>query len=54
MKMTCLDTLSTGQSCYLQETGAVSMSASVAPSMKEVKDQTLDEEMKHTEVCHVY
>ena len=30
------------------------MSASVAPSMKEVKDWKLDEEMKRTEVCHVY
>ena len=40
--------------CYLQEAGDVAMSASVAPSMKEVKDRKLDEETKHTEVCHVY
>ena len=30
------------------------MSASVAPSMKEVKDRKLNEETKHAEVCHVY
>ena len=39
---------------YLQETGDVAMSASVAPFMKDGKYRELDEETKHTEVCHVY